>query len=93
MLRNKEDKEDENTSTTQRNDIHMDIACMYADYQMFDEASEQLQLIRRDLNKNGVLELLKKQQDVNNNARNMNTNYMSIFQQNIQQFDNILNGE
>jgi spore coat polysaccharide biosynthesis protein SpsF (cytidylyltransferase family) len=66
---------------------------MYADYQMFDEASEQLQLIRRDLNKNGVLELLKKQQDVNNNARNMNTNYMSIFQQNIQQFDNILNGE
>ena len=93
MLRNKEDKEDENTSTTQRNDIHMDIACMYADYQMFDEASEQLQLIRRDLNKNGVLELLKKQQDVNNNARNVNTNYMSIFQQNIQQFDTILNGE
>jgi spore coat polysaccharide biosynthesis protein SpsF (cytidylyltransferase family) len=93
MLRNKEEKEDENTSATQRNDIHMDIACMYADYQMFDEASEQLQLIRRDLNKNGVLELLKKQQDVNNNARNMNTNYMSIFQQNIQQFDNILNGE
>lgn len=93
MLRNKEDKEDENTSTTQRNDIHMDIACTYADYQMFDEASEQLQLIRRDLNKNGVLELLKKQQDVNNNARNVNTNYMSIFQQNIQQFDTILNGE